>query len=89
MSVARFALLSYMCVYVVLGELVFFFWLDETPLRHRGIFGATSWHVAHVFHSMLFFFHFASFSRRGSVRPLRGLLRCRVCAFVLGFCGTD
>ena len=55
MSVARFAL-SYMCVYFVLNEL--FFWLDETPLRHRGIFGATSWHVVHVFHSMLFFFSF-------------------------------
>ena len=77
MSVARFTLLSYVCVYFVLNEL--FLWLDETPLRSRGIFGATSWHVVHVFHSMLlFFFHFASVTLRRVVG-----VRCEVCFIVL------
>ena len=63
-------LLCLMCAFILYSMNFFFLWLDETPLRHRGIFGATSWHVVHVFHSMLFFFHFASFFRRGCVRPL-------------------
>ena len=76
---ARFTLLSYVCVYFVLNEL--FLWLDETPLRSRGIFGATSWHVVQALHSMLLFFcHFA----QRSVCLLRGLHRCRICSFVVG-----
>ena len=39
----------------ILYSMNLFCWLDETPLRYRGMFGATSWHVVHVFHSMLLF----------------------------------
>ena len=49
-----------------------------------------SWHVVHVSHSMLlFFFHFASIILRRVVCPLRGLLRCLMCAFVLCFLRTN
>ena len=46
-----------------------------------------SWHVVHVHFSMLlFFFHFCfNNCLRRVVCPLRGLLRCLMCAFVLVF----